>query len=39
MRYTHPEDSVKEALENLVKFEQNTTDIATNEVGSEISHL
>lgn len=31
MRYAHPEDSLKEALELLGKFGQNTTNIATNE--------
>ena len=31
MRYTHPEDSLKEALELLSKFEQSATNIATNE--------
>jgi integrase len=30
MRYTHPEDSLKEALESLGNFGNNTTKIATN---------
>ena len=37
MIYTHPEDSLKDALENLAKFSQTTTNIATNEVVTEIS--
>jgi integrase len=31
MRYAHPEDSLKEALESLGNFGKNTTNIATNE--------
>jgi len=31
MRYAHPEESLKEALELLGKFGQNATNIATNE--------
>jgi len=31
MRYAHPEDSLKDALESLGKFGKNTTNIATNE--------
>lgn len=31
MRYTHPEESVKDALETLANFGKNTTNIATNE--------
>jgi len=30
MRYTHPESSVKEALENLANFDKITTNITTN---------
>lgn len=30
MRYTHPENSLKEALENLANFGKNTTNITTN---------
>lgn len=30
MRYTHPEDSLKDALESLGNFGQNATNIATN---------
>ena len=30
MRYTHPENSLKEALENLANFDNNTTNITTN---------
>ena len=32
MRYAHPEDSLREALESLGKFGENTTNIATNEM-------
>ncbi len=32
MRYAHPEDSLKEALESLGNFGKNTTNIATNEL-------
>jgi len=32
MRYAHPEDSLKEALEALGNFGKNTTKIATNEI-------
>ncbi len=31
MRYTHPEESVKDALENLANFRQTTTNITTSE--------
>ena len=31
MRYAHPEDSLKDALESLGNFGKNTTKIATNE--------
>ena len=31
MRYTHPDNSLKDALENLVNFEQSTTNITTSE--------
>jgi len=31
MRYTHPEESVKDALENLANFGETTTNITTNE--------
>jgi len=31
MRYAHPEDSLKEALESLGNYGKNTTNIATNE--------
>jgi len=31
MRYAHPKDSLKEALESLGNFGKNTTNIATNE--------
>lgn len=31
MRYTHPEDSLRDALESLSNFGQNATNIATNE--------
>jgi len=30
MRYAHPEDSLKEALESLGNFGKNTTNIAFN---------
>jgi integrase len=32
MRYTHPEDSLKDALESLAKFSNTTTNITTNEI-------
>jgi len=32
MRYAHPEDSLREALESLGKFGENTTNITTNEM-------
>jgi integrase len=31
MRYTHPDNSLKDALENLVNFDQSTTNITTSE--------
>jgi len=31
MRYTHPDNSLKDALENLVNYEQSTTNITTSE--------
>lgn len=31
MRYTHPDNSLKDALEKLVSYEQSTTNIATSE--------
>lgn len=39
MRYTHPEDSLKDALESLGNFGQNATNIATNEnsIKSDVS--
>lgn len=36
MRYTHPDDSLKDALESLAKFSKTTTNIATNEIVDEI---
>lgn len=39
MRYTHPEDSVKDALEYLSKFSQTTTKITTTEIADKINHL
>ncbi len=35
MRYTHPEDSLKDALESLGHFGQNATNIATNEIDAK----
>jgi len=32
MRYAHPEESLREALESLAKFGETTTNIATNEI-------
>lgn len=39
MRYTHPEDSLKDALESLGNFAQNATNIATNDdsIKSDVS--
>ena len=39
MRYTHPEDSLKDALESLRNFGQNATNIATNDnsIKSDVS--
>ena len=31
MRYTHPEEAVKDALENLANFGKTTTNIATSD--------